>query len=182
LPNVIVAIAKEDGSAFLPLGEIGEILLRSLTVTKGYWNHPEETKGAFVELGGETWFRTSDLGKMDEEGFLYFYDRKRDMIKYKGYSVFAREVEEVIMSYPKVKYVGVVGVPNPKVGQDVKAVIVLESDARGRVSEADIFKYCEDKLAHYKVPKIIEFRGEIPKTDVGKVSRRELREEAEEKL
>jgi len=114
---------------------------------------------------------------MDEEGYFHFYDRKRDLIKYKGYSVFAREVEEVLKSHPKIKEVGVIGVPDPKVGENIKAVIVLESDVRGRLSEEEIIKYCEERLAHYKVPRIIEFRGEIPRTDVGKVSRRELREE-----
>jgi long-chain acyl-CoA synthetase len=112
---------------------------------------------------------------MDEDGFIYIYDRKRDLIKYKGLRVYAREVEEVLKGHPKVKEVGVVGEPDIKVGENVKAVIVLESDARGKISEAEIRKYCEDKLAHYKIPKIVEFAGEIPKTDIGKVSRREIR-------
>ena len=122
------------------------------------------------------WFRTGDLGSMDEEGYFYFYDRKRDLMKYKGYAVFAREVEEVLSSHPQIKEVGVVGVPDPKVGENIKAVVVLENEARGQLSEQEIIKWCEANLAHYKVPKIVKFRGEIPKTDVGKVSRRELRE------
>jgi len=114
---------------------------------------------------------------MDEEGYFYFYDRKRDMIKYKGYAVFAREIEEGLKSHPKIKESGVVGVPDPKVGANIKAVVVLEREARGELSEEDVMRYCEEHLAHYKIPRIIEFRGEVPKTDVGKVSRRELREE-----
>jgi long-chain acyl-CoA synthetase len=121
--------------------------------------------------------RTGDIGRMDEEGYFYFYDRKRDMIKYKGHGVFAKEVEDVIKNHPGVKEVGVVGVQDAAAGEVVKAVVVLESDARGKTSEEDIVAYCNGKLAHFKIPKIIEFRGEIPKTD-DKVSRRELREEA----
>ena len=99
------------------------------------------------------------------------------MIKYKGYAVFARQVEEVVKAHPQVKDAGVIGVPDPKVGERVKAIVVLEREARGRLSEEEIIKYCEERMAHYKVPRIIEFRGEVPKTDVGKISRRELREE-----
>jgi long-chain acyl-CoA synthetase len=116
---------------------------------------------------------------MDEDGYFSFFDRKRDLIKFKGYSVFARHVEEVLCQHPQIKTAGVVGVPDPKVGNIIKAYVVLESEARGKLSEEDIFSYCKENLAHYKVPKIIEFRGELPKTDVGKVSRRELREEGD---
>jgi long-chain acyl-CoA synthetase len=114
---------------------------------------------------------------MDQDGYFWFYDRKRDRIKYKGYRMSAREIEEVIASHPQVKEVGVIGVPDPKVGERVKAIVVTQSEARGKLSEEDIVKWCEGRLAPYKIPKLIEFRGEIPKTDIGKVSRRELREE-----
>ncbi|MCX7960419.1 MAG: long-chain fatty acid--CoA ligase, partial [Burkholderiales bacterium] len=99
-------------------------------------------------------------------------------IKYKGYSVFARDVEDVLYAHPDVKAAGVIGVPDPAVGQRIKAIVVLQNDARGRVGEEDIKAWCRERLAEYKVPHIVEFRGELPKTDVGKVSRRELREEA----
>jgi long-chain acyl-CoA synthetase len=156
---------------------IVELVFKGANVFAGYWNKPEATKEVFLEANGETWLRTGDLARMDEEGYFYFYDRKKDMIKYKGLQVFAREVEEVIASHPQVKEAGVIGVPDPEVGEKVKAIVVLESEARGRVSEEDITKYCAGKLAGYMVPKIVEFRGEVPKTDIGKVSRRELREE-----
>jgi long-chain acyl-CoA synthetase len=117
---------------------------------------------------------------MDEDGYFHFFDRKRDLIKYKGYSVFARHVEEVLYKHPQIKAAGVVGVPDPAVGHLIKAYVVLEGEARGKVSEEEIIAFCGQHLAHYKVPKIVEFRGELPKTDVGKVSRRELREEGEE--
>ncbi len=179
LPNTIAGIVNSEGTEFLPVGEIGELIVRGPQIMKGYWNRPEETKSALVEIDGETWLRTSDLASMDEEGYFYYYDRKRDMIKYKGLAVFAREVEEVLASHPQIKEAGVIGVPNPEVGEIVKAIVVLETEARGKLLEEEIMKYCEGKLAHYKCPKIVEFRGEVPKTDVGKVSRRELRDEEE---
>jgi long-chain acyl-CoA synthetase len=177
LPNTVGAILDPESDKFFPVGEIGELAIKGPEVVKGYWKNPEETKKMFIEIDGERWVRTGDLARMDEEGYFYFYDRKRDMIKYKGLAVFAREVEEVLASHPQVKEAGVIGVPDPEVGEKVKAIVVLETEARGKISEEEIMKYCAGKIAHYKCPKIVEFRGEVPKTDVGKVSRRELREE-----
>ncbi len=177
LPNTVAGIVNPESTKFLPVGEIGELVVKGPQVGKGYWKNPEETKKMFVDIDGETWLRTGDLARMDEDGYFYFYDRKRDMIKYKGLAVFAREVEEVLTSHPQVKEAGVIGVPDPEVGEKVKAIVVLETEARGKVSEEEIMKYCAERIAHYKCPRIIEFRGEVPKTDVGKVSRRELREE-----
>jgi long-chain acyl-CoA synthetase len=179
LPSTMAAVAHADSNEFLPVGEVGELLLRGPQIMGGYWNRPEETKSVLVQIDGEIWLRTSDLVRMNEDGYFYFYDRKRDMIKYKGYAVFAREVEEVLTSHPQIKEAGVIGVPDPKVGENLKAVVVLQTEARGKLSEEEVMEYCRENLAHYKVPKIIEFRGEVPKTDVGKVSRRELREEDE---
>jgi len=180
LPNIGAAIVDHETGEYLPPGEVGELLIAGPNIMKGYWKRPEDTRESLIEMDGKTWFRTGDLVRMDDEGYFFFYDRKKDMIKYKGYSVFAREIEEVLHQHPKVKAAGVLGVPDPNVGQLIKAIVVLETDARGKVSEEEIVKYCEDNLAHYKVPKIVEFRGELPKTDVGKVSHRELREELEE--
>ncbi|MBM4453498.1 MAG: long-chain fatty acid--CoA ligase [Chloroflexi bacterium] len=177
MSNTVGAIVDPEGTKFLPVGEIGELVVKGPQITLGYWKKPEETKKMIVEIDGEKWLRSGDLARMDEEGYFYFYDRKRDMIKYKGLAVFAREVEEVLAAHPQVKEAGVIGVPDTDVGEKVKAIVVLETEARGKVSEEDIVKYASERLAHYKVPKIVEFRGEVPKTDVGKVSRRELREE-----
>jgi long-chain acyl-CoA synthetase len=177
MPGCVAAIVDPEGTKFLPVGETGEMVFKGPNVIPGYWQKPEATKETLVEIDGETWLRTGDLAKMDEEGYFYFYDRKKDMIKYKGLQVFAREVEEVLTSHPQVREAGVIGVPDPEVGERVKAIVVLESEARGRVSEEDLMKYCAGKISAYMVPKIIEFRGEVPKTDIGKVSRRELREE-----
>jgi len=177
MPSCVAGIVEAEGTKFLPVGETGELVFKGPVVFAGYWNKPEATKEVFMDVDGEKWLRTGDLARMDEEGYFYFYDRKKDMIKYKGLQVFAREVEEVLTSHPQVREAGVIGVPDPEVGEKVKAIVVLESEARGKVSEEDIQKYCAGKLAGYMVPKIIEFRGEVPKTDIGKVSRRELREE-----
>jgi long-chain acyl-CoA synthetase len=143
----------------------------------GYWRRPEETARSFVELGGVRWMRTGDLVRMDEEGYFHFYDRAKDLIKFKGYSVFAKDVEDVLYAHPQVKAAGVVGVPDPAVGQRIKAIVVLQGEARGRVSEDDLRAWCRERLAEFKVPHVVEFRGELPKSDIGKVSRRELREE-----
>ena len=180
LPSVEAAIVDVESSDYMPVGEDGELILSGPNIMQGYWRRPEETKEAIIDLDGKKWLRTGDLVRMDEEGYFHFFDRKRDLIKYKGYSVFARHVEEVLYNHPQIKAAGVVGVPDPKVGHLIKAYVVLQSEARGKISEDEIMEFCRENLAHYKVPKIIEFRGELPKTDVGKVSRRELREESEE--
>jgi long-chain acyl-CoA synthetase len=180
LPGVTAAIVAVDGTEFMPVDEVGELILNGPNIMQGYWNRPESYQETFLEFDGKKWLKTGDLVRMDEEGYFHFFDRKRDLIKFKGYSVFARHVEEVLYNHPQVKAAGVVGVPDPKVGNIIKAYVVLQSEARGKVSEEEIMEFCRQNLAHYKVPGIIEFRGELPKTDVGKVSRRELREEAEE--
>jgi long-chain acyl-CoA synthetase len=180
LPSVNAAIVEVEGTGFMPVNEVGELILNGPNIMQGYWKRPESDAETFLEIDGKKWLRTGDLVRMDEEGYFHFFDRKRDLIKYKGYSVFARHVEEVLYKHPKIKAAGVVGVPDPTVGQQIKAYVVLQSEARGKISEEEIIEFCKQNLAHYKVPKIIEFRGELPKTDVGKISRRELREEAEE--
>jgi long-chain acyl-CoA synthetase len=180
IPNMRAAIIDVEGTDFMPVGEEGELILNGPNIMQGYWKRPESNKADFIEIDGQKWLRTGDLVRMDEEGYFFFFDRKRDLIKHKGYSVFARHVEEVLYKHPQVKAAGVVGVPDPKVGSVIKAYVVLQSDARGKISEEEILEFCKENMAHYKVPGIVEFRGELPKTDVGKISRRELREEAEE--
>jgi long-chain acyl-CoA synthetase len=180
IPNMLAAVVEHDGLDFVPVGEVGELILSGPNIMQGYWKRPDETASSLIEIDGIKWLRTGDLVRMDEEGYFYFFDRKRDLIKHKGYAVFARHVEEVLFNHPQIKAAGVVGVPDPKVGAIIKAYVVLQPEARGKITEEDVIAYCKENLAHYKVPKIVEFRGELPKTDVGKVSRRELREEAEE--
>jgi len=179
IPGMKAAIIEAEGMTFVPVGEVGEMILSGPNIMQGYWKREKESKDSLIDIDGEKWLRTGDIVRMDEDGYFSFFDRKRDLIKFKGYSVFARHVEEVLCQHPQIKTAGVVGVPDPKVGNIIKAYVVLESEARGKLSEEDIFNFCKENLAHYKVPKIIEFRGELPKTDVGKVSRRELREEGD---
>lgn len=178
LPGTTAALLDPDSDAFATPGEKGELGIRGPQVAHGYWGRPDATRDCQAVIDGNVWWRTGDIARVDDDGYFYFYERKRDLIKYKGLRVFAREVEEVLIAHPMIRDVGVVGVPDQKVGENVKAVIVLESDAHGMLTEAQINQYCQDKLAHYKIPRIIEFVGEIPRTDIGKVSRREIREEA----
>jgi len=175
--NMRAAVIDPETLEFAAVGETGELVLDGPNVMLGYWNRPEETARAFVEKDGTRWLRTGDIVRMDGEGYFHFYDRSKDLIKYKGYSIFAKDVEDVLYGHPQVKAAGVIGVSDPSVGQRIKAIVVLQADARGKLSEDEIKAYCRQQLAEYKVPHIVEFRGELPKTDVGKVSRRELREE-----
>jgi long-chain acyl-CoA synthetase len=114
---------------------------------------------------------------MDEDGYFYFIERMKDWIKYKGYSVYAHEIEEVLYNHPKIKEAAVIGVPDPEVGERVKAIVVPETDYRGKLTEKEVVEWCQQNLAHYKVPQLIEFRGEIPKTDAFKIDHKKLREE-----
>jgi long-chain acyl-CoA synthetase len=178
IPGMQAAVLDGETLEFVPPGQTGELVLGGPNVMQGYWQRPEETARAFVDRAGVRWMRTGDIVRMDEEGYFHFFDRSKDLIKFKGYSIFAKDVEDVLYGHPQVKAAGVIGVPDPAVGQRIKAIVVLQGDARGKVSEEEIKGYCRQQLAEYKVPHIVEFRGELPKTDVGKVSRRELREEA----
>jgi long-chain acyl-CoA synthetase len=175
--NMRAAVINPETLEFTAEGETGELVLDGPNVMLGYWNRPQETTRAFVEKDGTRWLRTGDIVRMDGEGYFHFYDRSKDLIKCKGYSIFAKDVEDVLYGHPQVKAAGVIGVSDPSVGQRIKAIVVLQADARGKLSEDEIKAYCRQQLAEYKVPHIVEFRGELPKTDVGKVSRRELREE-----
>jgi long-chain acyl-CoA synthetase len=171
------AVLDGETLEFVPPGQTGELVLSGPNVMRGYWKRPEESARAFVEKSGVRWMRTGDVVRMDEEGYFHFFDRAKDLIKFKGYSIFAKDVEDVLYGHPQVKAAGVIGVADPAVGQRIKAIVVLQGDARGKLSEEEIKNYCRQQLAEYKVPHIVEFRGELPKTDVGKVSRRELRDE-----
>jgi long-chain acyl-CoA synthetase len=177
IPNVHAAVMNGETQEFVPPGETGELLVSGPNVMLGYWQRPEDNARTFIERNGRRWMRTGDIVRMDDEGYFHYYDRAKDLIKYKGLSIFAKDIEDVLYGHPQVKAAGVIGVPDPAVGQRIKAIVVLQGDARGKVSADEIKAYCRQTLAEYKVPHLVEFRGELPKTDVGKVSRRELREE-----
>ena len=181
LPDVEARIVDPDsGDKILPAGEVGEILLRAPQLMQGYWQNPEETAGVLRVHGeGGPWLHTGDLGYMDEDGYTFIVDRKKDVIKPSGFQVWPREVEEVISSHPAVLEVGVAGVPDDYQGEAVKAWVVLRSGQKATTDE--IRQFCRQKLAPYKVPKHIEFREGLPKSMVGKVLRRLLAQEEKAK-
>jgi long-chain acyl-CoA synthetase len=158
------------------VGEPGELLVSAPHMVKAYLNKPEETAAAFVQIDGETWYRTSDIMSMDAEGNLFFVDRTVDTIKHKGYRISASEVESVLQEHPAVMATCVVGVPDAKVGERIKAYVVLKQDVKG-ISGYDLIKWCRNTLAPYKIPHYIEFRDMLPKSKVGKLLRREIRDE-----
>ena len=159
----------------LPMGEVGELLVYGEDMQKSYWRKPEETACSFVILDGKTWYRTGDqLRKENDE--LFFVDRSADIIKYKGYRVSASEIEAVLKDHPAVMEACVTGVPDPATGERIKGIVVIKEGVRG-ISAIEMIKWCEQRMAHYKVPKYIEFRDMLPKSKVGKLLRREVRDE-----
>jgi long-chain acyl-CoA synthetase len=175
LPDVDCRIVSlDDEVTDLSIGEIGELVVKGPMVMKGYHNMPTETANALRE----GWLYTGDIARMDEDGYAYIVDRKKELIKPSGYQVWPREVEEVIAENPKVLEVGVAGVPDPYRGETVKAWVVIKPGET--LTEQDVKSWCSDKLAKYKVPSQVEFRDELPKTTVGKILRRELVREHKE--
>ena len=167
--GVEVKVIDADGKPVKP-GEIGEILIRSNKLMKGYWKKPEET----AESVKDGWFHTRDMATVDEDGYLYIMDRKSDMIISGGFNIYPREVEEVLMSHPGVAEAAVIGVPHEMWGEAVKAVVVLKKAVN--VSEAEIIEHCKRNLASYKKPTSVDFIREIPKNLYGKINRRMLKE------
>jgi long-chain acyl-CoA synthetase len=161
----------ETGEKTLLPGETGELVIRGPQVMKGYWNKPGET--AVALRGG--WLHTGDIAKMDEDGYFFIVDRIKDMIKTVGENVYPREVEEVLYTHPKVKEAVVVGIPQEFLGEEIKAYIILKEGQTA--TEEEIIAYCREQLSKFKVPKEVEFRNQLPKTLVGKVLRRVLRDE-----
>ncbi|MDB5053837.1 MAG: long-chain fatty acid--CoA ligase [Bacilli bacterium] len=175
-PDTDCRINNFETGEELPLGSIGELAVRGPQVMKGYWNLPDETAKIFKD----GWLYTGDLGKMDEEGFFYILDRRKDLIIAGGYNIYPREVEEVLFEHPDIKEAVVAGVVDPYRGETVKAFIVLNEGAV--TNEAELKLWCKERLAVYKVPRIYEFRDSLPKTIIGKVLRRKLLEEDAEKM
>ena len=169
LPSTEVLILASDGEPVQP-GEAGELCIKGPQVMKGYWNRPEETRDVFTEDG---WLRSGDMAHMDELGYVFIEDRKKDMVLVSGFNVYPNEVEDVIASLDAVVEVAVVGIPDARSGEAVKAFIV--SSDKG-LTAGDVMAHCRKNLAAYKVPHQVEFRDELPKSNVGKVLRRLLRE------
>jgi len=164
----------------LPPGELGELLVTSPYTLKEYLNKPDETAYCYVQLNGDIYYRMGDYVKMNEGGELEFVERTADIIKYKAYRVSASEVEAALQDHPTVIGACVIGIPDPKVGERIKAIVVLKEDAKG-IGSTELLKWCRDRLAPYKVPGYIEFRDMLPKSKVGKLLRREIRDEEKRK-
>lgn len=160
----------ETGTRCVTIGEVGELIIRGPQVMRGYWNRPDET----AQTLRNGWLYTGDIAKMDSDGYFYIVDRKKDLIIVEGFNVYPREVEEVLYSYPKVKEAAVVGEKHPMRGEIVKAYVVLREGQEA--SEIEIIEFCRERLSPYKVPRAVEFVSELPKSAIGKVLRRRLRE------
>jgi long-chain acyl-CoA synthetase len=170
VPSTDVNIVGDDGNA-LPLGEIGEICIKGPQVMEGYWQRPSETAEVMLPGG---WLRTGDVGRMDEDGYIYIEDRKKDMILVSGFNVYPNEIENVVVEMDGILEAAAIGVADKKSGEVVKVFAVRTDES---VTEQDVIDFCRDNLTGYKRPKIIEFRNELPKTNVGKILRRALRDE-----
>ena len=161
----------DDGGDEMTLGEIGEICIRGPQVMEGYWHNPAETEKVMLPGG---WFRTGDVGRMDENGFFYIEDRKKDMILVSGFNVYPNEIEGVVVEMEGILEAAAIGIPDEKSGEAVKLYVVRSDPS---VTEKDVLSFCRENLTAYKVPKAIEFRDDLPKTNVGKILRRALRDE-----
>jgi len=181
LPTRQVKIVDPDTLEPVPLNTVGELLVTSEYTVKSYWNKPEETANSYVEIDGKTWYRMGDYVQMDEDGLIYYVDRSADIIKYKAYRVSCSEIEAALQDHPAVIGACVVGVPDDRVGERIKAMVVLKEDARG-VGSSELIKWCRDRLAPYKIPQYIEFRDMLPKSKVGKLLRREIRDEERRRI
>ena len=169
IPSTDVKILDDDGKE-LAQGECGEIAIKGPQVMKGYWNRPEDTAEVMTSDG---FFKTGDIGFMDEKGFFQIVDRKKDMILVSGFNVYPNEVEDVVVSHPKVLEAAAIGVPNEKSGEVVKIFVVKK---QADLTEEELIEFCKTELTGYKVPKSVEFREELPKSNVGKILRKDLRE------
>ncbi|MFP3976197.1 MAG: class I adenylate-forming enzyme family protein, partial [Dehalococcoidia bacterium] len=171
LEDVEVQIRDEEGQP-LPTGQMGELVVRGPRIMKGYWKDEEKTKNAFTSDG---WYRTGDLGYMDEEGYIYLAGRADDLIVRGGENISPEEVENALYNHPAIEEVAVIGVPDPEWGQEPRAVVVLKKGQTA--TEEEIIDFCRDKLAGFKRPRSVVFVDELPKTSVGKVVRKNLREQ-----
>jgi long-chain acyl-CoA synthetase len=169
-PSTQVRFRKDDGS-WANIGEPGELCVKGPQVMKGYWNRPDETAKVFDDDG---WLATGDIGVMDSRGFMRLIDRKKDMILVSGFNVYPNEVEDVIAMHPDVREVAAIGIPDPAQGERVKVFIVSRNPA---LTAEQVIEHCRKNLTGYKVPKVVEFRDELPQTNVGKILRRALRDE-----
>ncbi len=170
-------VVDPDTLREMPIGEVGEIIINGPMVFKGYWKHPEATKAAFVEIDGKAFFRSGDLGRMDEDGYFFITDRLKRMINASGYKVWPSEVELMLFRHPAVQEACVIGSRDEYRGETVKAMIVLRSEAQGKTSPQDIIDWAREHMAAYKVPRLVEFISALPKSGSGKVMWRLLQDQ-----
>ena len=168
--NTACMVIDEEGNE-LPLGEAGELCVEGPQVMKGYWQRPEATDETMTKDG---WLKTGDMAVINEDGYLKIVDRKKDMIIVSGFNVYPNEVEDVIVSHKDIVEAAAIGIPDPKSSEAVKVFVVRSNPS---LTDKDVIAFCRENLTAYKVPKIVEFRDELPKTNVGKILRRELRDE-----
>ena len=180
LPGRNIRVSDPETLEEVPTGEPGELLVNADPMIDRYWNKEEETAECYLKIDGKMWYRTGDIVRVDEEGYMYFVDRTADIIKHKGYRVSASEIEAVLKDHPAVIAAITVGVPDKRVGERIKAFVVLKEDAEG-VTGQELIRWCKDRLTSYKVPEYIEFRDMLPKSKVGKYLRRELRQQERKK-
>ncbi|MBP7342838.1 MAG: AMP-binding protein, partial [Syntrophaceae bacterium] len=171
MENDVRLVDVENGTQDVQPGQPGEILIKGPSVMKGYWNNPEETRLQLTD----GWLHTGDIGQADEDGYIYIVDRKKDMIIAGGFNIYPREVDEVLYGHPKIAEAVTVGVPHEYRGETVKAFVVAKSGAT--LTAEEVTEFCRTKLAAYKVPKVVEFRESLPKSAVGKILRKILRDE-----
>ncbi len=181
VPFQKVRIVNPETLEPAPPNQPGELLVSSEHMVCAYWNKPEETARCFVRLEGGLWYRTGDIVRLDDSGWLFFQDRSVDTIKHKGYRVAASRIETVLQAHPAVIASCVVGIPDTNVGERIKAFVVLKEDIKG-VTAYDLVSWCRERLAPYEIPHYIEFRDMLPKSKVGKLLRRELRAEERRKI
>jgi Acyl-CoA synthetases (AMP-forming)/AMP-acid ligases II len=173
--NDVKLVDVENGTTEVPQGQPGEIIMKGPVIMQGYWNNPEETAGQLKD----GWLHTGDIAIRDEDGYIFIVDRKKDMIIAGGFNIYPRDIDEVLFQHPKVAEAVALGVKDEYRGETVKAFVVLKPGET--CTQEEIIKFCKEKLAPYKVPKLVEFRDSIPKSVIGKILRKVLREEEEAK-
>lgn len=173
LPGIEVAVVDEEGNR-LPANEVGELIVSGPNVLKGYYGRPDETK----EVLRDGWLYTGDMARIDEDGYVFIVDRKKDMIIRGGFNIYPRDLEELLMSHPDVTEAGVVGIPSASMGEEVVAYVTKRRGST--VTEEDLIQFCQEKLAKYKTPRFIKIVGFLPKNLIGKIDKKKLREQAKE--
>ena len=182
LPHWKAKLVDPDTMEEVSIPGQGELLISSDHMIKGYWNKPEETSKSFIKIGDRLWYKTGDIVKIDENGWVFFLDRSGDIIKHKGYRVVPSKVERVLNEHPSVTAACVIGIPDPEVGEKIKALVVLKKEVTAPPSTQEIIEWCSKKLAPYEVPHFIEFRESLPTSPSGKILRRKVRLEEREKV